>query len=231
MLEGLERIELEELKLVKEKYDIVIKDYSKQLVINKELEVKNDVLNEQAIDFETKYSSYLKDLEKVARADPLTGIYNRRFFMELASNSLIRSERSKENCFIIMFDLDKFKLINDTYGHHIGDKVLIETTSRIKKTVRPYDFFARYGGEEFIILLVNSQVSEIYNIVERLRMTIGDYKYKIDDLELQITASFGVAATSEYNLDLGIKRADEALYEAKETGRNKTIIYEAKRGE
>ncbi|MDR2728017.1 MAG: sensor domain-containing diguanylate cyclase [Chitinispirillales bacterium] len=172
-----------------------------------------------------KLKQMQKELKRLARTDALTGIYNRRFFMELSQNSLIKSKRSKEDCYIIIFDLDKFKSVNDTYGHQIGDKVLIEAAARIKSLVRPYDLFARYGGEEFIILVVNSDSSGVMEITERLRLCLCGSVFDFGSVSLPVSASFGVAHIEDYEIEKATKNADDALYKAKETGRNKVVLH------
>ena len=164
-------------------------------------------------------------LEDMAKTDPLTGIYNRRYFIEGSEINIERAKRLKSDCYIILFDLDKFKNVNDTYGHIIGDKVLIETTLRIKSTIRPYDLFARYGGEEFIILVSDVNKSDINGIVERLRLKIFNKKFEYENISFNLSASFGVALVSDYDLAKTIGYADEALYVAKEKGRNRVIFY------
>ena len=166
-------------------------------------------------------------LEKMASTDALTGIYNRRFFIEISQNSLTKAKRSNEACYVIIFDLDKFKSINDTYGHQAGDKVLIETASRIKIHVRPYDHFARYGGEEFIILVVDSDEKRVVDIAERLRLSLCESAFNFGDLSLPVSASFGVARVEDFDIEKAVKNADVALYQAKEAGRNNVVFYSA----
>ena len=165
-------------------------------------------------------------LEDMAQTDPLTGIYNRRHFMEISQISIERSRRLKINCYVVIFDLDKFKNINDTYGHIIGDKVLIEITLRIKKAIRPYDLFARYGGEEFIILVSDIDENDINGMVERLRSSICNKNFEYENTNFSLSASFGIALANHYDLAKAIEHADNALYTAKEQGRNKTVFYD-----
>ncbi|MDR0502188.1 MAG: sensor domain-containing diguanylate cyclase [Treponema sp.] len=159
-------------------------------------------------------------LEQMAITDPLTGIYNRRHFMEVVQIDIAKSQRLKKNAYILIFDIDKFKKINDTYGHTVGDMVLIELTMRIKANIRTYDLFARYGGEEFIIYTSDISSVTVYEMAERLRLSLFDKKFEVDNLNLTVSASFGVAHVRDYDLKNGIRRADEALYTAKKNGRN-----------
>ena len=172
-----------------------------------------------------------KTLKEMARNDALTGIFNRRHFMELAAIQTSRAARANVDCFAIMFDLDHFKSVNDTYGHLAGDKVLKETAERVKRNIRPYDILGRYGGEEFIILM--SDVKEIkkenvLNAAERIRLAISSAPVEFEGVEIPITASFGVAyAAPKNDINTAIKYADEALYVAKENGRNRVEFYDS----
>lgn len=160
-----------------------------------------------------------------AITDSLTGVFNRRHFMEMVPISIEKSRRQKETCYIIMFDVDKFKNINDTYGHQIGDKVLIDITARIKMNIRLYDLFARYGGEEFIIFASKLTEEEVRKIGERLRVSLCGKSFTYNNVSLDCSASFGIAKMEDYNLDEAIRRSDEALYKAKRNGRNSVVYY------
>jgi len=180
--------------------------------------------------FVTQNNNELKQmwvvLEEMARTDPLTGISNKRHFMEIALMNIERERRQKGECYIIFFDLDKFKDINDTYGHVAGDYVLVETASRIKSIIRPYDLFARYGGEEFLIYASLIDKKGIFEMSERLRLSICGKGFEHKDVSFSVSASFGIACIDEYNIEKAITYADKALYEAKENGRNKTVFWD-----
>jgi len=171
-----------------------------------------------------------KKLKEIASHDALTGIFNRRSFTELALMQIERSNRTNIDCYVAIYDLDRFKAVNDTYGHQGGDKVLKEVAGRVKKMIRPYDLFGRYGGEEFIILLAD--IKEINkenakNIMERIRLDISGAPVEFNGKEIPVTASFGIAyAAPKNDLETAIKFADEALYQAKNSGRNKVVFYE-----
>ena len=170
-----------------------------------------------------------KKLKEIANNDSLTGIFNRRFFMELVSIHVTRSLRTGSDSFIIILDLDHFKAVNDTYGHLAGDKVLKETAQRIKNVIRPYDIFGRYGGEEFIIFMgYTEQINKInvINAVERIRLEVCKTPVEFEGKEIPISASFGIScATPSDGMDTATRRADEALYRAKKEGRNRVIFY------
>jgi len=165
-------------------------------------------------------------LEGMAKTDPLTGIFNRRYFMEMALINIEKERRLNGECYIIIMDLDRFKSINDTYGHVIGDNVLIEATSRIKANIRPYDLFARYGGEEFIIFASNTDKNSILKLSERLRLSICSKEFECNDVSFTVSASFGIANMEKYDIGKAIVRADKALYKAKENGRNRAVFWE-----
>jgi len=175
-----------------------------------------------------------KKLKDIASNDALTGIFNRRYFMEFAMMQVERSIRTNIDCFVVIFDLDHFKAVNDTYGHQGGDKVLKETARLVKKKLRPYDLLGRYGGEEFIILL--SEIKEItketaISVTERIRLDINNTPVDYNGAKIPVTASFGIAyAAPKNDLETAIKFADEALYQAKKSGRNKVIFSEDSAG-
>jgi diguanylate cyclase (GGDEF)-like protein len=164
-------------------------------------------------------------LEKMAKSDPLTGIFNRRHFMESSHMDIERAKRLNENCYIILYDLDKFKNVNDVHGHTIGDNVLIDTTSRIKNAIRPYDLFARYGGEEFILYVTGITKKNIALLAERLRQSVCGKPLEYDGVSLQISASFGVSHIDDYDIKKAIQNADQALYVEKKEGRNRVAFW------
>ena len=165
-----------------------------------------------------------EELAVLAKSDPLTGIYNRRHFAELAQMDIERARRFNEKSYIILIDIDHFKNVNDTYGHLVGDNVLIEAAKRMKEIIRPYDLLARFGGEEFIIYMPNSSKEGATAAAERLRLRINDHPFKQTDTVLKISASFGVAELGGDGIERTIKKADDALYRAKEEGRNKIVF-------
>ena len=170
-----------------------------------------------------------KQLEEIANKDTLTAILNRRYFMELAIAQVQRSLRTGGNCFIVIYDLDRFKAVNDKYGHLAGDKVLKEIAQRVKQSIRLYDLFGRYGGEEFIILMPDIDKANVINAVERIREDICKSPVEFEGKAIRIAASFGIAYAAPFvDLDTAIRQADEALYQAKKTGRNRTVFYENK---
>lgn len=163
-----------------------------------------------------------KEIHLLAATDSLTGILNRREFSLVLENELARSKRYGTPLSLIMFDLDHFKQVNDTFGHDAGDYVLQTVADLIKRNIRGMDVEARWGGEEFMILMPQSDVLSAGNAAEKLRATLSKQHFaKIGS----VTASFGVAEfTLTDDINSLLKRADEALYKAKAQGRNNVVV-------
>jgi diguanylate cyclase (GGDEF)-like protein len=161
-------------------------------------------------------------ITQIAEKDELTQIYNRAKFNIMLSAALRNARVYNESFTIILFDIDHFKKVNDTFGHDTGDKILIQIASLVKNLLRTGDTFARWGGEEFIILSESTLENEAYMLAERLRKSIETFPF---ETIRTLTCSFGVC---QYQEDTGseevIKRADKALYKAKAGGRNKVCI-------
>ena len=162
-------------------------------------------------------------LEQQATTDVLTGAYNRLFFMEHAAMTLSECKRKKEGFAVLLFDIDKFKYVNDTYGHSAGDAVLCSTVRLISELLRPYDLFARYGGEEFILVLSDTDAERTYDVAERIRVAMEGHVTEYESNKITRTISTGVAVSGDgsANLQEMIDKADSALYRAKENGRNR----------
>jgi diguanylate cyclase (GGDEF)-like protein len=163
-----------------------------------------------------------KAISQEAHIDTLTHIYNRTKFDQMLS-AAIRDAEIHDGVFsLILFDIDHFKKVNDTYGHDIGDKVLIQVSSLVKNMLHGYDTFARWGGEEFVILAESTTENEAHMLANRLRETIEHFPF---EFVKQLTCSFGV---SQYvkgdDTESLFKRTDEALYQAKKSGRNTVCI-------
>jgi len=159
----------------------------------------------------------------LATHDPMTGIYNRRKFFELGTTLF---ENSSE-LFVVMFDIDKFKNINDIYGHPVGDEVIKAVTHTISSLKQQGSIFGRLGGEEFAMICVEKNHDLIAQGMEKIRNTIELLDIITDKNEtVNFTISSGIAKknTDTKKLDYLLKAADDALYEAKNTGRNKVIF-------
>lgn len=160
-----------------------------------------------------------KLVEELSLTDSLLGIYNRRKFNEIIDYQFTVWRRFKEPFSLIFIDLDDFKSVNDLYGHNQGDRVLIEFTNVINKTIRDVDSFCRWGGEEFLIICPYTDVEGVQVLAQKARTELENYTFT--DIG-QKTASFGVATVNEKDtIDTLIKRADEALYKAKKLGKNR----------
>jgi diguanylate cyclase (GGDEF)-like protein/PAS domain S-box-containing protein len=161
-------------------------------------------------------------LAKLAYFDALTGIYNRRKFDEIFKTETNRVRRYQRTLSALFFDIDHFKRVNDTYGHDIGDEVLIKMSKIIQLNIRDTDYFARWGGEEFILLLPETSIIEANLMAEHIRNTIEKNIFnKVGSLTISIGLS--ELKESERNTTF-IKRLDTALYKAKSDGRNRTIV-------
>jgi len=173
------------------------------------------------------YMKQRRQLKEVASLDALTGAYTRRFFMEQAEIHIARSLRLDSGCFIVIFDLDHFRAVNETHGHLAGDAVLHEISKRIRATIRPYDLLGRYGGEEFIMLICDVNRLNVITATERARMEIFRKPVVFQDKPITISASFGIAyAAPMNNLSAAIERAEIALNQAKSEGKNKIVFSE-----
>jgi len=151
-------------------------------------------------------------LEKMAYTDPLTQIYNRQMFDQLYLKELENKNRYGDALSLVMLDIDHFKTINDTYGHDVGDKILITLTQLISKHLRTNDIFARWGGEEFLILMPRTDKETAYQKAQELRKVLDEHEKKIP----HFTASFGVTQILDSDKELSaFIRVDKALYEAK----------------
>jgi len=168
-----------------------------------------------------------KQLKEQANRDYLTGLYNRRYFNEVAQDLIYISKREKKDFSVIMLDIDKFKKINDTYGHIVGDNVIKTLANTIIETVRKSDIVSRYGGEEFAMLLPFTNKQGARTIAEKIRKKVANKKIISHDGKIiQFTVSLGVASIlpTDKNIEEALNRADEALYNAKESGRNKVVV-------
>jgi len=167
--------------------------------------------------------------EQLAITDPLTNIYNRRVFDEIAVKEWERAKRTKSPLAIVLFDVDRFKNVNDTYGHLVGDKILTNLAKLCLTNLRSMDIFARFGGEEFVILMPDTNTESAYQTMERLRTTIENTSLtRHENTELSITISAGIVIwNGEGTLEIRalLSRADQALYTSKETGRNRVTVW------
>jgi diguanylate cyclase (GGDEF)-like protein len=170
-----------------------------------------------------------KELEKLATTDPLTGAKNRRSFLQLFEQEISRFQRYKKPFGLLILDIDHFKIINDTYGHDTGDKVIKNLVIESMSVLRDSDIFARWGGEEFIILLPESNVHEASTVAERLRSKLSKVELTSkDEILITYTVSIGLRVVNQEETDVNvseiIREADKALYTAKKRGRDRVVM-------
>lgn len=184
---------------------------------------KIDSFNEQAGRMARAFRAALSDL------DPLTGTNTRSTMERELTREQQRMRRSGRPCSIAIADIDKFKSVNDTYGHQAGDRVLARVTRIIEDTLRPYDSIYRFGGEEFLICLPDSGPEDARRVLDRVRNMISETSIPIDTGDpLSVTVSFGVTQlVPRRSLKDIMERADRALYEAKNGGRNQVVVWTA----
>jgi two-component system, cell cycle response regulator len=171
-----------------------------------------------------------RELERLSISDGLTGLYNHRHIHDLLAEEFERVERTNDQMSVAMFDLDRFKSVNDTYGHQAGDRVLMELADILRETARDIDRLGRYGGEEFMVLLPATGIDDAAVFVERVRREVSRRNFDVGrDEPLHMTISAGVASYPHPSID-GVETmiglADEALYAAKKGGRDRVVRFD-----
>ena len=167
----------------------------------------------------------VQELEKLALTDPLTKIYNRRYLNLHMERALPLAKREKSPLTIVMLDIDYFKKINDSHGHDAGDTILKKLVKIIKKEIRESDILVRLGGEEFLIVLASTSLKQGHELSERIRETVENEAFVYEKKRIPVTISMGIAQFNEvHDLHDFINKADQALYRAKENGRNQVIV-------
>jgi diguanylate cyclase (GGDEF)-like protein len=171
-------------------------------------------------------AEYHEEIYRLTILDGLTQIHNQRYLNEFLEREVIRSQRHSRPLSVLMLDIDKFKSINDSFGHLCGDFVLRKLAEIIRTTVRKEDLFARYGGEEFVLVLVETDLQEGVGVAERIREMVEQHPFRFESTHLHLTISIGIASTTgdmtmtPSNL---LRAADEKLYQAKHEGRNRVV--------
>lgn len=200
-----------------------------------------DQMNKQLVQTKIHLEKLTKELENknkildnLANLDGLTGIYNHRYFQNALEQEIDRATRHSQVIAIVLCDIDHFKKFNDTYGHQAGDFVLAEFAKRISANIRKYDIFARYGGEEFVLILPETNAEDAFSVAEKLREIVAEDPFSDGQSKYYVNASFGLAAAQpatedDFSKNTLISRADQALYEAKEKGRNQVVSFTPKK--
>jgi diguanylate cyclase (GGDEF)-like protein/PAS domain S-box-containing protein len=165
-------------------------------------------------------------VNELATIDTLTGLFNRRHFIELTSREIARARRYHTPLSAVMFDLDRYKRINDRFGHQVGDQVLVEIARLCQANLRTVDIACRYGGDEMTIILPNTSLEQATQFAERLRCLISGVRIPVGEKTIRITASIGVASfqPEDRSLEDLLVNTDRALYQAKK-GRNRIAVY------
>ena len=166
-------------------------------------------------------------VQELATMDSLTGIFTRRYWFERCNEEMERSRKFNYDMSCLMLDIDHFKDFNDKYGHLVGDAILIAVSNTIKENIRLIDLLGKYGGEEFCVILTETNAGGAVFLAERIRKAMEEKQVRAYDEDLKVTISIGVSAFPQDAQDLNtlIDKADQALYRAKETGRNRVCVY------
>ena len=207
---------------IEKAYDVGGVDYVCKPYKPKELQAR--------INTQLKMTQLLKDLQKskrqlarLASKDPLTGLFNRRYFKVFSKNIISHAKKNKKSIGLLMLDIDDFKMINDTYGHSVGDIVLVSISNMLQGIVDKKDILCRYGGEEFIVLLPNKSIKDTKEMAYAIQEALSSLYIPYNDTQIPVTASIGVSIVDvecEDRIESAIDRADEALYSVKDSGKN-----------
>ncbi|QSQ25745.1 GGDEF domain-containing protein [Pyxidicoccus parkwayensis] len=170
-------------------------------------------------------AAYHDEIYRLTTMDGLTQIYNRRYFDEQLDRELSRSRRYERVLSMVLLDIDFFKKVNDTFGHLAGDSVLKQLASTVRTKIRREDVFARYGGEEFAILLPEVALGGTRQLAEKVRRLVEKQRFEFDKQHIPVTVSVGIATLEPQHREAGdlVRTADERLYEAKSSGRNRVV--------
>lgn len=233
-------IEIGECKFVKHETDLSLNAKSEVLPlkldrqtigylvavdVRKEDKEKFHILSQQFL-LGIKRALLYQKVQELAIIDSLTGVFSRRYLMQRFNEELERSKKFKYKFSFLMLDIDHFKAYNDRYGHLVGDAILKEVSKNLKENMRQIDLAGRYGGEEFSLILSETNKDGAGLAAERLRQAVENKRIKIYDEDLQVTVSIGIAIFPDDGIDIPalIEKADGALYQAKQSGRNRVCF-------
>jgi len=238
LLEGVKQAQAGNLKVVlparyEDEIGILTRTFNSMIntirLAQNELQTINEELEERVRQRTAELAESEARYRHLATIDPLTGLFNRRHFFEFAGQEIERSLRYHRAVSAIMFDIDHFKKVNDTYGHAAGDVVLKEVAKHCQDKLREVDIIGRYGGEEFVVLLPEATLETARQVAERLRAEVASLSVSAPDVEkpILVTISLGVAELGgEFlTVDKLLANADYALYQSKQTGRNRVTTF------
>jgi diguanylate cyclase (GGDEF)-like protein len=188
----------------------------------KELDNKQDELEKINSSLEDIVKERTKELELLSVTDSLTSIYNKRFLVESLNYNIELSKRYNEIFSVTILDIDHFKAVNDNFGHVEGDRVLMEISKFLSSKIRDVDVLGRYGGEEFMIIMANTSLDEAYIASERFRKELSEIEFGTNKIKITISGGVAQYMINETLIDI-VNRADNNLYKAKNTGRNRIV--------
>ncbi|MFQ5765367.1 MAG: PleD family two-component system response regulator, partial [Rhodospirillales bacterium] len=218
--------DVEDTELFIKALEIGVNDYLMRPIDEQELvaRIRTQVRRKRYQDW--LHANFMQHLS-MALTDSLTGLHNRRYLATHLDAVMTRMHESEKPASLLMIDIDHFKRVNDTYGHGAGDEVLTEVGQRILRNIRGFDLAARYGGEEFVVVMPDTPIAVALGVADRLCEVMANEPVKVSDSKdpISVTLSIGVAESRDGAETGGslVRRADEALYEAKRAGRNRVI--------
>lgn len=223
------RVQLERLASISDGYQSIMRDRNHTLIERYDKQLRH---MQKLVRISDRYQQNLQEVNEARRIaslyDSLTNLPNRRFLIESLQHETAAVERGRKPFSLAIFDVDYFKTINDDWGHEAGDTALVAVAETVTHSLRAYDVCARWGGEEFLILLPETTGAKALEIAERLRMQINELSLPNLPETRKITISIGVAAhESKTDFDQTLKRADDALFQAKREGRNRAALWNA----
>jgi diguanylate cyclase len=200
---------------------------ARETALASEMQTRNEQMRSRIAELESEASrlqNQLKDEQRLSNVDALTGVANRLAYEKRVDEELKRWKRSKQPTCLAVWDVDRFKAINDTYGHRAGDRVLTTVAKHLSSRIRSTDFLARYGGEEFAMLLPGTTLKDALPLIDELREVVAKIGFHFRGTPVSVTISVGITAfLSEDSAGAAFDRADKALYRAKESGRNRCV--------
>jgi diguanylate cyclase len=199
----------------------------REAALARDMQARNEQMSSRITELEseaTRLQNQLKDEQRLSTVDALTGIANRLAYEKRMDDEMKRWKRFKQPTCIAVWDVDRFKSINDTYGHRAGDRVLATVAKHLSTRIRATDFIARYGGEEFVMLLPGTALNDAVHVIDELREVIGKIGFHFRGTPVSVTISVGVTALlPDDSAGAAFDRADKALYRAKQGGRNRCV--------